>query len=160
MFHFQCTVSNVISLDMARTSADEPTLCVVVAARSMLISISAQLLPTASIAKAIIEEQAILRYRAEHGGTFQQSSGTYAQGLKPSLKPKQSAQPKASDKVSTPVTPKAKAQRHTPPSSPKGAVSRPADTPRARKPSKEGAPREKVNRFGTILDMDVDSVSD
>ena len=69
-----------------------------------------------------LEEKATLRYRAEHGGTFQQaraavivetpkpvSPRTYAQALKPSLKPKQAAQPKASDKVSTPVTPKAKA---------------------------------------------------
>ena len=39
---------------MATTNADERTLCVVVAARSMLTSISAQLLPTASIAKATI----------------------------------------------------------------------------------------------------------
>ena len=119
-----------------------------------------------------LEEQAILRYRAEHGGTFQQaraavivetprsvSSRTYAQALRPGQKPKGTAQPKASDKVSTPVTPKANAQRHTPPSSPRGAVSHPADTPRACKPSKEGAPREKINRFGTMSDMDVDSVS-
>ena len=38
-------------------------------------------------------------------------------------------------------------------------MSRPADTPRACKPSKEGASREKINRFGTMSDMDVDSVS-
>ena len=51
---FQCAVSNAINLDMTRTNADEPMLYVIVAARSILISISAQLLPTASIAKAII----------------------------------------------------------------------------------------------------------
>ena len=107
-----------------------------------------------------LEEQAILRYRAEHGGTFQQaraavvvetprsvSSHTYAQALRPGQKPKETAQPKASDIVSAPVTPKAKAQRHTLPSSPKGAVSRPADTPRASKPSKEWALREKNQSF-------------
>ena len=78
-----------------------------------------------------LEEQAILRYRAEHGGTFQQaraavivetprsvSSRTYAQALRPSQKPKETAQPKASDKVTASVTSKANAQRHTPPSCP------------------------------------------
>ena len=50
-FLFLCVVSNAIDLDMARTNADERTLCVVVAARSMLTSISAQLLSTASIAR-------------------------------------------------------------------------------------------------------------
>ena len=87
-----------------------------------------------------LEEQAILRYKAEHGGTFQQaraavivdtprtvSSRTYAQATKLSLKSSKATQPKASDKVSASVTSKANAQRHTPPSSPKGAVSRPAD---------------------------------
>ena len=122
-----------------------------------------------------VEEQAILRYKAEHGGTFQQAraavivfvdttravpSRTYAQATKPSLKSTKAAQPKASDKVTASVTSKANAQRHTPPSSPNGAVSRPADKPRARKPSKEGAPREPVSRFGNVFDMDVDSISD
>ena len=100
-----------------------------------------------------VEEQAILRYNAEHGGTFQQaraavivdtpravSSRTYAQATKLSLESSKPAQPKASDTAS--VTSKANAQRHTLPSSPKGAVSRPADKPRARKPSKEGAPSQ------------------
>ena len=50
----QCAVSNAINLDMTRTNAEEPTLYAIVAARRMLVSISAQLLPTASIAKAII----------------------------------------------------------------------------------------------------------
>ena len=77
-----------------------------------------------------------------------------------SLKSSKPAQPKASDKVSASVTPKANAQRHTPPSSPKGAVSRPADKPRARKPSKEGAPREPINRFGNVSDMDIECISD
>ena len=120
-----------------------------------------------------LEEQAILRYKAEHGGTFQQaraavivdtpravSSRTYAQATKLSLKSSKPAQPKASDKVTASVTSKANAQRHTPPSSPKGAVSRPADKPRAPKPSKEGAPREPINRFGNDSDMDIDSISD
>ena len=120
-----------------------------------------------------LEEQAILRYKAEHGGTFQQaraavivdtprtvSSRTYAQATKLSLKSSKATQPKASDKVSASVTSKANAQTHTPPSSPKGAVSRPADKPRARKPSKEGAPREPINRFGNVSDMDIDSISD
>ena len=115
-----------------------------------------------------MEEQAILRYKAEHGGTFQQaraavivdtprevSSRSYAQATKLSLKSSKATQPKASDKVTAPVTSKANAQRHTPPSSPKGAVSRPADKPRARKPSKEGAPREPVSRFGNVSDMDI-----
>ena len=39
-------------------------------------------------------------------------------------------------------------------------MSRPADKPRARKPSKEGAPREPINRFGNDSDMDIDSISD
>ena len=120
-----------------------------------------------------VEEQAILRYKAEYGGTFQQaraaviaetpravSCRTYAQATKLSLKSTKAAQPKASDKVTASVTSKANAQRHTPPSSPKGAVSRPADKPRARKPSKEGAPREPVSRFGNVSDMDIDSISD
>ena len=120
-----------------------------------------------------MEEQAILRYKAEHGGTFQQaraavvvdtpravSSRTYAQATKLSLKSSKPAQPKASDKVSASVASKANAQRHTPPSSPKGAVSRPVDKPRARKPSKEGAPREPINRFGNVSDMDIECISD
>ena len=120
-----------------------------------------------------VEEQAILRYKAEHGGTFQQaraavvvdtpravSSRTYAQATKLSLKSSKPAQPKASDKVSASVASKANAQRHTPPSSPKGAVSRPVDKPRARKPSKEGAPREPINRFGNVSDMDIECISD
>ena len=120
-----------------------------------------------------MEEQAILRYKAEHGGTFQQaraavivdtpravSSRTYAQATKLSLKSSKPAQPKASDKVTASVTSKANAQRHTPPSSPKASLSRPADKPRARKPSKEGAPREPVSRFGNVSDMDIDSISD
>ena len=53
-FRFLCAALNATSLAMARTSADDPTLYAVDAARSMLISTSAQLLPTASIAKAII----------------------------------------------------------------------------------------------------------
>ena len=88
------------------------------------------------------------------------SSRTYAQALRPGQKPKETAQPKASDKVTASVTSKANAQRHTPPSSPKGAVSRPADKSRAGKPSKEGAPREPVSRFGNVLDMDIDRISD
>ena len=113
-----------------------------------------------------LEEQVILRYRAEHGGTFKQaraavivetprsvSSRTYAQALRPGQKPKETAQPKASDKVSASFTPKANAQRHTPPSKPKGAVSRPSDKPRARIPSKEGAPREPINRFGNVSEI-------
>ena len=88
------------------------------------------------------------------------SSRTYAQALRPGQKPKETAQPKASDKVSASFTPKAKAQRHTPPSSPKGAVSRPADKPRARKPSKEVAPREPINRFGNVSDMDIECITD
>ena len=165
---------------MARTSAGDPTLYAVGAARSMLISTSAQLLPTASIAKAFskqcpkfMEEQAILRYKAEHGGTFQQaraavivdtpravSSRTYAQATKLSLKSSKATQPKASDKVTAPVTSKENAQRHTPPSSPKGALSRPAEKPRARKPSKEGAPRDPLSRFGNVSDMDIECISD
>ena len=118
-----------------------------------------------------VEEPAILRYKAEHWGTFQQaraavivdtpravSSRTYAQATKPSLKSTKAAQPKASDQVTASVTSKANAQRHTPPSSPKGAVSRPADKPRARKLSKEGAPREPISRFGNVSDMDIDSI--
>ena len=113
-----------------------------------------------------------MRYRAEHGGTLQQahaavivetpksvSSRTYEQALKPSLKPKQTAKLKVSDNVSTPVTQEANAQRHTPPSSPKGTVCRPSEKPKAREPSKEGAPGEEVNRYGTNSDMDVDSIS-
>ena len=120
-----------------------------------------------------VEEQAILRCKAEHGGTFQQaraavivdtpravSSRTYAQATKSSLKSTKAAQPKASDKVTASVTSKANAQRHTPLSSPKGAVSRTADKPTARKPSKEGAPREPVSRFGNVSDIDIDSTSD
>ena len=97
-----------------------------------------------------------MRDKAEHGGTFQQAraavivetpksvtSRAYAQTPKPTLKPKETAQSKDSDKVSAPVTQKAKAQRNTPPSSPKGAVSRPSETPRAHKASKEGASRGK-----------------
>ena len=74
-----------------------------------------------------LEEQAILRYRAEHGGTFQQacaavivetprlvSSRTYAQALRPGHNPKETAQPNYSDKVPSFATPKAKAQRDTP----------------------------------------------
>ena len=87
-------------------------------------------------------------------------SVSYAQATKLSLKSSKPAQPKASDKDTASVTCKANAQRHTPPSSPKGAVSCPADKPRARKPSKEGAPREPINRFGNDSDMDIDSISD
>ena len=53
-FRFRCAALNATSSAMARTSAGDPTLYAVDAARSMLISTSAQLLPTASIAKAII----------------------------------------------------------------------------------------------------------
>ena len=92
-----------------------------------------------------------MRYKAEHGGTFQQaraavivetprsvSSRTYAQALRPGHNPKETVQTKDSDKVSSSVTPKAKAQRNTLPLNPKGAVSRQSETPRACKPSKEG----------------------
>ena len=119
-----------------------------------------------------LEEQAILRYKAEHGGTFQQaraavivetpksvSSRTYAQALKPSLKPKQTAQPKVSDKVSAPVTPKAKASETLRPRAPREQCPVHPRRQGPVKPSKEGAPREKINRYGTISDMDVDSVS-
>ena len=41
------------------------------------------------------------------------SSRTYAQALRAGQKPKETAQPKASDLVSAPVTPKAKAQGMT-----------------------------------------------
>ena len=97
-----------------------------------------------------VEEQAIFRYKAEHGGTFQQvraavivntpravSSRTNTQATKPSLKFTKAAQPKASDKVTASVTSKANDQKHTPASSPMGAISRPADKPRARKTSKK-----------------------
>ena len=71
-----------------------------------------------------MEEQAILRYKAEHGGTFQQaraavivdtprtvSSCTNAQATKLSLKSSKPAQPKASDKDTASVT--FKACRHS-----------------------------------------------
>ena len=99
-----------------------------------------------------VEEQAILRYNAEHGRTFQQaraavivdtpravSSRTYAQATKLSLSlPNQRSR--------RPVTQLLSRLRQTPrgtlcPRAPR-EQSYPADKPRARKPSKEGAPSQ------------------
>ena len=115
-----------------------------------------------------LEKQAILRYKAEHGGLFQQaragviietprsvSSRSFTQALKPSRKLTSAVQPKASGKVSSSAIPKGQnAQR-----SPNGAVSCcPSEKPRACKSLKGEAPRVKI--FGTTSDMDTEIISD
>ena len=120
-----------------------------------------------------LEEQAILRFKAEHGGTFQEaraavvvekpkeiSTRLFSQVVKTSLKSNKQAPPKASGKAPSSATPMGKnAQKDTPTSSPKGAVSNMSTRSRAsRSSSGQDAPRESFGRFGNQSDMDVDDL--
>ncbi|GFO15217.1 nucleic-acid-binding protein from mobile element jockey [Plakobranchus ocellatus] len=112
-----------------------------------------------------LEEQAILRYKAENGGTFQQarkavvveihktiSTRTFASAIKSQLRTKPAALPKDGGR-STPSAPLKgkKAQKDSPAPSPQGTAE--TEVPakrRAEKSKRQEAPRETFNRFAPL----------
>ncbi|GFO47975.1 nucleic-acid-binding protein from mobile element jockey [Plakobranchus ocellatus] len=112
-----------------------------------------------------LEEQAILRYKAENGGTFQQarkavvveihktiSTRTFASAVKSQLRTKPAALPKDGGRSAPSAPPKGKkAQKDSPAPSPQGAAE--TEVPakrRAEKSKRQEAPRETVNRFAPL----------
>ncbi|GFO17358.1 Pol-like protein [Plakobranchus ocellatus] len=112
-----------------------------------------------------LEEQAILHFKAENGGTFQQtrkavvveihktiSMRTFASAVKSQLRTKPAALPKDSGRSAPSAPPKGKkAQKDSPAPSPQGAAE--AEVPakrRAEKSKRHEAPRETVNRFAPL----------
>ncbi|GFO15023.1 hypothetical protein PoB_004152800 [Plakobranchus ocellatus] len=106
-----------------------------------------------------LEEQAILRYKAENGGTIQQarkavvveihktiSTRTFASAVKFQLRTKPAAPPKDGGRSAPSAPPKGKkAQKHSPAPSPQGGAE--AEVPakrRAEKSKRQEAPRETV----------------
>ncbi|GFO40538.1 NADP dehydrogenase [ubiquinone] iron-sulfur protein 8, mitochondrial [Plakobranchus ocellatus] len=112
-----------------------------------------------------LEEQAILRYKAENGGTFQQarkavvveihktiSTRTFASAVKSQLRAKPAVLPKDGGRSAPSAPPKGKkAQKDSPAPSPQGAAE--AEVPakrRAEKSKRQEAPRETVNHFAPL----------
>ncbi|GFN91655.1 Gag-like protein [Plakobranchus ocellatus] len=112
-----------------------------------------------------LEEQAILRYKAENGGTFQQarkavvveihktiSTRTFASAVKSQLRTKPATLPKDCGRNAPSAPPKGKkAQKDSPVPSPQGAAE--TEVPakrRAEKSKRQEAPRETVNRFASL----------
>ncbi|GFO26995.1 nucleic-acid-binding protein from mobile element jockey [Plakobranchus ocellatus] len=108
-----------------------------------------------------LEEQVILRYKAENGGTFQQarkavvelhktiSTRTFASAVKSQLRTKPAALPKDGGRSAPSAPPKGKkAQKDSPAPSPQGAAE--TEVPakrRAEKSKRQETPRETFNRI-------------
>ncbi|GFO32879.1 Gag-like protein [Plakobranchus ocellatus] len=112
-----------------------------------------------------LEEQAILRYKVENGGTFQQarkavvveihktiSTRTFASAVKSQLRTKPATLPKDGGRSAPSASPKEKkAQKDSPAPSPQGAAE--TEVPakrRAEKSKRQEAPGETVNRFAPL----------
>ncbi|GFN99327.1 hypothetical protein PoB_002583300 [Plakobranchus ocellatus] len=112
-----------------------------------------------------LEEQAILRYKAENGGTFQQarkavvveihktiSTRTFASAVKSQLRTKPEALPKDGGRSAPSAPPKGKkAQKDSSAPSPQGAAETEVPAKRkAEKSKRQEAPRETVNSFAPL----------
>ncbi|GFO13711.1 RNA-directed DNA polymerase from mobile element jockey [Plakobranchus ocellatus] len=121
-----------------------------------------------------LEEQAILRYKAENGGTFQQarkavvvelhktiSTRTFASAVKSQLRTKSVALPKDGGRSAPSAPPKGKkAQEDSPAPSPQGAAE--TEVPakrRAEKSKRQEAFRETFNRFAPLAMDAEDTIS-
>ncbi|GFN81301.1 RNA-directed DNA polymerase from mobile element jockey [Plakobranchus ocellatus] len=121
-----------------------------------------------------LEEQAILRYKGENGGTFQQackavvvelhktiSTRTFASAVKSQLRTKPAALPKDGGRSATSAPAKGKkAQKDSPAPSPQGAAE--TEVPakrRAEKSKRQEAPRKTVNRFARLAMDAEDAIS-
>ncbi|GFN87446.1 RNA-directed DNA polymerase from mobile element jockey [Plakobranchus ocellatus] len=121
-----------------------------------------------------LEEQAILRYKAENGGTFQQarkavvveihktiSTRTFASAVKSQLRTKPAALPKDGGRSAPSAPPKGKkAQKDSPAPSPQGAAE--TEVPakrRAEKSKRQEASRETFNRFAPLAMDAEDTIS-
>ncbi|GFO31830.1 nucleic-acid-binding protein from mobile element jockey [Plakobranchus ocellatus] len=121
-----------------------------------------------------LEEQAILRCKAENGGTFQQArksvvveihktipTRTFASAVKSQLRTKPAALPKDGGRSAPSAPPKGKkAQKDSPAPSPQGAaeIEVPAQH-RAEKSKRQEDPRETVNRFAPLVMDAEDTIS-
>ena len=119
-----------------------------------------------------LEELAILRYRAEHGGTFQEArrnvvvekpreiaKRTYASAVRSGLVKKTAAPPKESGRISSVPTKGAKTQKDSPASTPrKAAESVPAKRGVKSPCKRQETPRADFNRFAPLLDMETDLI--
>ncbi|GFO08400.1 RNA-directed DNA polymerase from mobile element jockey [Plakobranchus ocellatus] len=120
-----------------------------------------------------LEEQAILRDKAENGGTFQQarkavvvelhktiSTRTFA-AVKSQLRTKLAALPKDGGRSTPSAPPKGeKAQKDSPAPSPQGAAETKVPAKRrAEKSKRQEAPRETVNRFAPLAMDAEDTIS-
>ncbi|GFN92451.1 RNA-directed DNA polymerase from mobile element jockey [Plakobranchus ocellatus] len=122
----------------------------------------------------LLEEQAILRYKAENGGTFQQarkvvvvelhktiSTRTFASAVKTQLRTKPAALPKDGGRCAPSAPPKGKkAQKDSPAPSPQGAAE--TEVPakrRAEKSKRQEAPGETLNRFAPLAMDAVDTIT-
>ncbi|GFN88476.1 hypothetical protein PoB_001498200 [Plakobranchus ocellatus] len=137
---------------------------------SYKLSVSETIQPAARPVRSL-EEQAILRYKAENGGTFQQarkavfveihktiSMRTFASAVKSQLRTKPSALSKDDGRSAPSAPPKdKKAQKDSPAPSPQGAaeIEVPAKR-RTEKSKRQEAPRETVNRFAPLA-MDAEN---
>ncbi|GFO37927.1 nucleic-acid-binding protein from mobile element jockey [Plakobranchus ocellatus] len=121
-----------------------------------------------------LEEQAILRYKAENGGAFQQarkefvvelhktiSTRTFASAVKSQLRTKPAALPKDGGRSAPSAPPKGKkAQKDSPAPSPQGAAETKVPAKRrAEKLKRQEAPRETVNRFAPLAMGAEDTIS-
>ncbi|GFO02343.1 RNA-directed DNA polymerase from mobile element jockey [Plakobranchus ocellatus] len=112
-----------------------------------------------------LEEQSILRYKAENGGTFQLarkavvveihktiSTRTFASAVKSQLRTKPAALPKDGGRSAFSAPPKGKkAQRDSPAPSPQGAAETEVQAKRrAEKSKRQEASRETFNRFAPL----------
>ncbi|GFN90351.1 LOW QUALITY PROTEIN: hypothetical protein PoB_001685700 [Plakobranchus ocellatus] len=121
-----------------------------------------------------LEEQAILRYKAENGGTFQQASKevvvelhktistrTYACAVKTQLRMKPAALPKDGGRSASSAPPKGKkAQKDSPALSPQGTAE--SEVPakhRAEKSKRQEASRETFNPFAPLAMDAEDTIS-
>ncbi|GFO00722.1 Gag-like protein [Plakobranchus ocellatus] len=121
-----------------------------------------------------LEEQAVLRYKAENGGTFQQackavvvelhktiSTQTFASAVKSQLRTKPAALPKDGGRSAPSAPAKGKkAQKDSPAPSPQGAAE--TEVPakrRAEKSKRQEAPRETFNRFVPLAMDAEDTIS-
>ncbi|GFO12970.1 nucleic-acid-binding protein from mobile element jockey [Plakobranchus ocellatus] len=121
-----------------------------------------------------LEEQAILRYKAENGGTFQQackavvvelhktiSTRTFASAVKSQLRMKPATLPKDGGRSAPSAPPKGKkAQKDSPAPNPQGAAE--TEVPakrRAEKSKRQEASRETFNRFAPLAMDAEDTIS-
>ncbi|GFN87513.1 RNA-directed DNA polymerase from mobile element jockey [Plakobranchus ocellatus] len=121
-----------------------------------------------------LEEQSILRYKAENGGTFQQarkavvveldktiSTRTFASAVKSQLRTKPAALPKDGGRSAPSAPPKGKkAQKDSPAPSPQGAAETEVSAKRrAEKSKRQEASRETFNRFAPLAMDAEDTIS-